>query len=172
MTTYLTSRLTAAALAIPLLLGALTACGTDDDTPDAGGGTDGGTGSDTSSSQSFDDYQLAFASCMRDQGVDMPDPSSDGSIEAHASDGFMEAAEACQAELGEPPAAPGAGPQKSEEEQRAEWLKIAACFRDQGYDVPDPGPGESITIPGDAPEPILEECVPGGIGGSTGAGGN
>ncbi|MEU4362423.1 hypothetical protein [Promicromonospora sp. NPDC023987] len=167
MTTYLTSRLTAAALAIPLLLGALTACGTSDDTPDTGGGT----GSDTSS-QSFDDYQLAFASCMRDQGVDMPDPNSDGSIEAQAGDGFMEAAEACQAELGEPPAAPGAGPQKSEEEQRAEWLKIAACFRDNGHDVPDPGPGESITIPMDAPEAVLEECVPEGIGGSTGAGGN
>jgi len=172
MPKYRTSRLTAAALAIPLLLGALAACGTTDDASDADSGSGGGSGSDTESSQSFDDYQLAFASCMREQGVDMPDPNADGSIEAQSGDGFMEAAEACQDELGQPPAAPGGGSEMSDEEQRAEWLEIAACFRDNGIDVPDPQPGESLTIPMDAPSDVFEECAPEGIGGSTGAGGN
>lgn len=178
MTKTRTARLTAAALAIPLLLSALAAC-TTDDAPDTGTSAGGGAGSsaggsqgdDTSSSQTLEDYQLAFASCMRDQGIDMPDPNADGSINAQQGDGFMEAAEACQTELGQPPAAPGGGPQKSDEEQRAEWIEIAACFRDNGLDVPDPGPGESLTIPMDAPEAVFEECAPEGIGGSTSAGG-
>jgi hypothetical protein len=165
MPKFRTSRLTAAALAIPLLLGALSACGTEDE-PAAGGGDPTGT------PQSFDDYQLAFSSCMRDQGVDMPDPNADGSINAQSGDGFMEAAQVCQEELGDPPAASGSGTGMSEEEQRAEWLEIASCFRDNGIDVPDPGPGETLTVPMDAPDEVHEECAPDGIGGSTSAGGN
>lgn len=158
----------AATLAIPLLLFALSACGSTDETPhDSGSGADGGSGTQT---QSAEDYQLAFAECMREQGVDMPDPNPDGSIEAPAGDGFLEAAETCQAELGEAPAPPGGGSQMSEEEQRAEWLEIAACFRDNGVDVPDPGPGEMLTLPMDVPEDVFEECAPNGVGGSTGAG--
>ena len=30
--------------------------------------------------RSFEDYQLAFSECMREHGIDMPDPSSDGSM--------------------------------------------------------------------------------------------
>jgi len=160
----------AAALAIPLLLVALSACGAADDAPD--GGSSSGSGSDGTQTLSADDYQLAFASCMRDQGVEMPDPNSDGSIEAQAGDGFMEAAQVCQEELGEPPAPAGGGSSMSDEEQRAEWLEIAACFRDSGFEVPDPGPGETLTVPMDAPEDVFEECAPNGIGGSTGAGGS
>jgi hypothetical protein len=154
----------ATALAIPLLLFALSACSTADDGPDSGSGSDG------TQTQSADDYQLAFAECMREQGVDMPDPNQDGSIEAQAGDGFMAAAETCQEELGEPPAPPGGGSSMSDEEQRAEWLEIAACYRDNGIDVPDPGPGESLTVPMDVPEDVFEDCSPNGIGGSTGAG--
>lgn len=161
-----TSKL-AAALAVPLLLVALSACGTAGDTPDTGSGSDG-----TQPTRSADDYQLAFASCMREQGVDMPDPNPDGSIEAQSGDAFMEAAEVCQDELGKPPAPSGGGPSMSDEEQRAEWLEIAACFRDNGIDVPDPGTGETLTIPMDVPEEVFEECAPDGIGGSTGAGGS
>ena len=161
-----TSKLAAAALAVPLLLTALTACGADDETPAA----DGGEG--TSSTQTFDDYQLALAECLRDQGVDMPDPDEDGSIAMQQGDGMIEAAEACRTELGEPPADPDAGPVKSDEEQRAEWIEIAGCFREKGYDTPDPGPGESLSVPLDAPDEVFEECAPQGIGGSTSAGGN
>jgi hypothetical protein len=166
-----TPRLIAAALAVPLLLGTLSACGTTDDAPDAGGTADSGT----ESFETFEDYQLAFAACMRDQGIDMPDPNSDGSvggIEAQAGDGFVEAAGVCQDELGEPPAAPGAGPSMSDEEMRAESLEIAACFRDNGFEVPDPGPGESLTLPMDVPDDVFEECAPNGIMGSTGVGGS
>jgi hypothetical protein len=166
MPTLRTARLTAAVLAIPLLLGTLGACGATDDAPAADDAASGGT----ETFETFEDYQLAFASCMRDQGVDMPDPNADGSIEAQSGDGFMEAAQTCQDELGEPPAAPGAGPSMSSEEARAEDLEIAACFRDNGYDVPDPQPGESISVPMDAPVEIFEECAPNGIGGSTGVG--
>ncbi|MFI9487536.1 hypothetical protein ACIG47_14195 [Promicromonospora sp. NPDC052451] len=156
----------AAVLAVPLLLVALSACGTAGDAPDAESTADSGT----EQFESLEDYQLAFASCMRDQGVDMADPNSDGSVEAQAGDAFMEAAEVCQGELGRPPAAPGGGPSMSDEEQRAEWLEIAACLRDNGIDVADPGPGESLTIPMDVPDDVFAECAPQGVGGSTGLG--
>ncbi|MFI2365117.1 hypothetical protein [Promicromonospora sp. NPDC019610] len=169
MRTNRPTRLTVAVLAIPLLLAALTGCGPDD--ADASGQDDGsGSSSDSSTSdRSFDEYQLDFASCMRDKGIDMPDPDKNGgSIEAPAGDGFMEAAQACQEELGLPPAAPGGGPGMSDEEQRAEWLEIAACFRENGVDVQDPGPGEELTIPSDVAGDMFETCAPQGVRGSTG----
>lgn len=170
MRTHRPTRLTIAALAIPLLLTTLTACGPDD--AGASGQNDGSSsGSDSSASdRSFDEYQLDFASCMRDKGIDMPDPDENGgSIQAPAGEGFMEAAQACQDELGLPPAAPGGGSDVSDEEQRAEWLEIAACFRENGVDVPDPGPGEELTIPTDVAGDVFETCAPKGVGGSTGA---
>lgn len=168
MRTRRPAQLTIAALAIPLLLTALTACGPDD--ADASSQNDGSSSSDGSASdRSFDEYQLDFASCMRDKGIDMPDPDEDGgSLQAPAGDGFMEAAQECQDELGLPPAAPGGGPGMSDEEQRAEWLEIAACFRENGVDVPDPGPGEELTIPSDVAGDVFETCAPQGIRGSTG----
>ncbi|WP_051433314.1 hypothetical protein [Promicromonospora kroppenstedtii] len=168
MRTHRPTRLIVAALAIPLLLTALTGCGRGD--ADASGQDDGSSSSSDSpaSDRSFDEYQLDFASCMRDKGVDMPDPDENGSIQAPAGDGFMEAAQACQDELGLPPAAPGGGPGVSDEEQRAEWLEIAACFRENGVDVPDPGPGEELAIPADVAGDVFETCAPQGVRGSTG----
>ena len=172
MRTYRTSKLTAVALAIPLLLSALTACGTGDGAADPDSSADGGSDG-TESTQSFDDYQLAFASCMREQGVDMPDPNPDGSIEAQSDDRFMEAAEVCQGEVGDPPAAPGGdGPEMSDEERQAEMLELTECFRDNGIDVADPQPGELPSIPMDVPDEVFEECAPNGFSGATGSGAN
>jgi hypothetical protein len=150
-------------LATVLLVGALmTACGAEAETPAP------------KAEQSFEDYQLAFAKCMRENGIDMPDPSGDGSVSIPAvkdMTAFTEASEACQEKLGPPPAAEG-GPTKSEEERLAEMVKVAECFREHGIEVPDPKAGEMITIPMDAPEDVLEACMPNGISGPAGAGGN
>lgn len=164
-----TSKL-AAALAIPLLLVALSACGTlsADDAPDSG--------SDSPSAQasrSAEDYQLAFSECMREQGIDMPDPNADGSVPAASGEGLMEAVEVCQDDLGGPPPTVGdSGSVMSDEERQAELLELAACFRENGIDVPDPQPGELPSIPVDAPEEVLEECAPNGVGSVAGVGSN
>ncbi|MFD2797058.1 hypothetical protein ACFS27_26105 [Promicromonospora vindobonensis] len=153
---YRTSKLAAAALAIPLLLVALTACGTTDDSLDASGSTDGFGATD----ESFEEWRLAYTSCMREQGVDMPDPGPDGGIEPSTDDGFMAADKACSEKLGSPPApSDGDEPVQSDEERQAAMLKLAACFRDNGVDLPDPKPGELVNIPDDIPEEVFEKCV-------------
>jgi hypothetical protein len=152
-------------LATVLLVGALTiACGSAGDDPDPGG---------TSTAGSFEDYQLAFAKCMREHGIDMPDPSADGSVKIPAvkdMTAFTEASDACQEKLGQPPAPDGQAP-KSDEERLAEMVKTAECFRAHGVEVPDPKPGETLTIPMDAPSEVLEACVSGGISGPAAPGG-
>lgn len=88
------------------------------------------------------DRQLAFSRCMRDNGVDMPDPKQgpDGSIAIGAAgagqdDGKWEAAwEKCRAKL------PNGGTHSLSPQEREKQLAFAKCMRDNGIpDYPDPG---------------------------------
>lgn len=163
MTKNQISKLAAAVLLAGALMGG---CGSADETPSPGG--------QSPSADSFEDYQLAFAECMREHGIDMPDPSGDGSMRAPAikdMDAFTAASGKCQEKLGQPPVAEG-GPTKSDEEQLAEMMAIAECLREHGVEVPDPKPGEMVSIPMDAPSDVLETCAPDGISGPAGPGGN
>jgi len=122
------------------------------------------------------DAMLAFAACMRENGVDMPDPKPPGSggaifIEAGASDGtsplsfdaddqFLVAEEACRSHL-DALAAPDSGPERDAEMMES-LLAYAACMRDNGVDMPDPemsGGMISVTIGADGPgsDPFSEE---------------
>lgn len=148
-----------ALLAVPFLIALLAACST------GGGGST--PEKSAASEQSFDDWQISFASCMRGEGIDMPDPTKDGlsmALPAGGEDGdaMMKASETCMKKVGEPPAPPGG--KKTEKEMLADQLKIAKCFRDNGFDVPDPKAGQGFTIP-DAPEDVMEKC---GFGGASG----
>ena len=91
----------------------------------------------------FEDAQVKFAQCMREQGIDMPDPEG-GRIELRAggpggpSPQKVEAAqEKCQPILEE-----AGGPPELSDEDRAEFeqqaLAFARCMRQQGIDMPDP----------------------------------
>jgi hypothetical protein len=91
-----------------------------------------------------EDAILAFAECMRDHGVDMPDPQvgPNGEVSIGIAGGVggpdraeMQAAhEACQGlmegALGEP--------QELTPEQKDAMLAFAQCMRDNGVDMPDP----------------------------------
>src|SRR5262245_42232837 len=58
-------------VAVPLLLLGLAACG-------GGSGDSSGSGaSDAAASEDRQDQAVKFAQCMRDHGVDMPDPETD-----------------------------------------------------------------------------------------------
>jgi hypothetical protein len=130
----------AAALFIVL---ALAACGGGGD---SGGvaSLDGSSGSDagattTTSSEDPQDAALAFVKCMREHGVDMPDPTADGGIELRATPGnsakIEKAQKACQ------PLLEKAAPKLSEEQQTAMQdaaLAFAKCMRAHGVDMPDP----------------------------------
>ncbi len=107
-----------------------------------------------------EEASLAFAQCMREHGIDMPDPQVGGngemsfSIRAGGPDGLdreqlQEAQEACQDLMPTGLGKPGDIPQ----EQRDAMLAFAQCMREHGIDMPDPqfesggrvmigGPGE------------------------------
>lgn len=148
-----------ALLAVPLLVGLLAACSTGDPKPEQS----------ASSEKSFEDWQVSFASCMRDNGIDMPDPGKGGMSQALRLDeanteAFQTASDTCIKKLGEPPAPPGG--KKTEKEMLADQLKLAKCFRDNGIDVADPKEGQGLTIP-EAPDDVMEKC---GLGaGASGA---
>jgi hypothetical protein len=90
-----------------------------------------------------EDAALAFAQCMRDNGIDMPDPQvgSNGEfrITVNGGPGSMDmeemqaAQEACQDLM------PGGGePRELTAEQKDAMLGFAQCMRDHGIDMPDP----------------------------------
>jgi len=114
------------------------------------GGSNASSASDSSSGdkQSFEDAMLDFAKCMRDHGVDMPDPTFNGtggvSITGNAGGPgpgnatFEAAQKACQPIMDK---AEQNAPKPSAEEQakmRDQALAFAQCMRGHGVDMPDP----------------------------------
>lgn len=166
-TTKTSRRVAAFLLAAPLAL-ALAACGTAG-SDDGQAPTPAPQTSDAQTFDTFEEYQLAFAACMREKGVDMPDPSEGGQSITQADDAFLEAAETCQREIGAAPAREGGSGTggDSADTLREQHLEIAECLRDHGVDVPDPAPGEDLAVPGDVPVDVFETCAPQGVVGST-----
>jgi hypothetical protein len=155
-------RRTAAAASLVLAAGLLAACGGSGgaeapevaslDEGSATTDTSNGDGTDNSAVSQEDREQalLDYAECMRDHGIDMPDPkiSSDegGGIlieqEAGAdmdpeSDGFQQANEACQPILDDAMGEIEVDPEQ-QAEMREQLLEFAQCMRDHGIDMEDP----------------------------------
>lgn len=139
----------AAAVAAVLMTLALVACG--------GGGDSGGVaslggsnqGSSTTTTNSSDPEQAAldYVRCMREHGVDMPDPTSGGGIRLRVHPGeeakVEEAQRACQSIMER------AAPKLSEEQQSVMQdaaLAFAKCMRGHGIDMPDPTFGKGGII--------------------------
>lgn len=110
-----------------------------------------GAGNDKKGETNPEDAMLAFARCMREHGIDMPDPDTSGggtgvvtfSAAAPAggaldgdTDKFQEADKACRDLLGD------AGPMNMSPEQQQEMqdqaLAFSRCMRDHGVNMPDP----------------------------------
>jgi hypothetical protein len=165
---------------------------------DDGGQTATETGSaTTSSSTDPQDVLLEFAQCMREHGIDVPDPDFSGGgpggglfggeIDPDDPD-FQAAQQACQ------PILQQIQGQFSEEDRQAledTLLEFAQCMRGHGVDVPDPdfsggGPGGGDggpfggEIDPDDPDvqAAMEACqdilqdIGGPFGGGPGGGGN
>lgn len=139
-----------AASALAFLL-ALTAAGcggnngddtADGDLPVAADASSGAPSDDSSTGGDLDpqDAMLKFAQCMREHGIDMPDPEPGGGISLNGeglSEAEMEAAQAaCQKWMDM--AEPEDGGHELTEEEKQSFLDMAQCMRDRGYDFPDP----------------------------------
>jgi hypothetical protein len=94
---------------------------------------------------------LQFAACMRDNGIDFPDPQFGvgggfgqdfGDIDFLGSD-FLDAMETCQSFLEALQPEVDAQQQADQNEQ---LLVFAECMRAEGVDFPDPDPVRGLTI--------------------------
>jgi hypothetical protein len=155
-----------AACAVGLLVLLLVACGggeSNDGVASAsedGSGSDDASGGDDSGDDSSDDGSasdseealLDWVACMRDEGVDVPDPQVDadgnltfglglggggggggggGQVDPEA---LQDAMEVC----GEIPQSAFGGEQPDQTEVQDTLLEFAQCMRENGYDMPDP----------------------------------
>ena len=117
--------------------------------------------SGVAASISPEDAMLAFARCMREHGVDVPDPQPGNQggitfrIDASGIDReqFQDAQEAC----GDLMQGAGFGPgQALSPEDQDKLVEFAACMREHGIDMPDPqtaAGGGGIRIGGDGVDP-------------------
>jgi hypothetical protein len=115
-----------------------------------------GKDKDTNDKKNPEDAMLEFARCMRENGVDMPDPDTSGGpgvvtfraggaasagtkIDADGGT-FQKAHEACKDLMGD------VGPMNMTPEQQQEMqdqaLAFSRCMREHGIDMPDPNFGE------------------------------
>ncbi|MEV8634787.1 hypothetical protein AB0395_24340 [Streptosporangium sp. NPDC051023] len=138
-------------LAVAPLVLALAACGAGS-ASGAGAGADGIAGASggtakpsasASGSAPADrrDAQLKFAQCMREHGVDVPDPEADGRMIIRQPKGGDEAKtekamQECQHFMKD--AVGGKGGPASDPKARDQMLKYAQCMREHGVDMPDP----------------------------------
>jgi hypothetical protein len=168
------TRIVVAALGAALLLGG---CGAKADdggkvasisTPPKSGGP---TAADTSG-KSDEDKMRDFAKCMREHGVDMPDPKPAGdgngmsiAIQGDGADkGKIDTAQnACKHLM------PNGGEMKPPSAEELDKMrKQAKCMREHGIDMPDPDPtGKGATRiggPGDDPKKFEEAAKACGLG--------
>ncbi|WP_182886882.1 hypothetical protein [Microbispora sp. H10885] len=161
-------------LALATTLVTVAGCG---DAPDgdgiaaAGGGATGTTAAPSASaSTDLREAQLKFAQCMREHGVDMPDPDAQGRVQIRARKGeeatTREAMRACEHFMKN---AVGDRAGADDPQERDRMLKFAQCMREHGIDMADPKPGEGLLVkvkPGqektmEAAQKACEEFAPG-----------
>lgn len=127
----------------------------------------------TSSEVDQEQAMLDFAACMRDNGVDIEDPTVDadgiiqfggfrgGAAESDADrDATREAMDACRDIIDGLALGPGGGDFDPTEMQDT-MVEYAACMRENGYDMPDPdfssfGPGSGDAESGQRTGPFGE----------------
>ena len=185
-------RAVANAAAVALAIALLGACGggsgdddagedvasLDDDVSSTESSPDG-TATDDTTATDPEEAMLAFTECMRDHGIDMPDPQvgeeGEFGINLEATpeneDDLEAAQEACQPLLEDVRGEIEIDPER-EAEMRQQMLDFAECMRDHGIDMPDPvfsddggfvvqqeGPGGNVRDDPDF-EAAAEECSP------------
>jgi hypothetical protein len=129
----------------------LTACGGD---KDEGVATAGGAAPTASASAALskDEQGRKFAACMRENGVDMPDPEPGEAMRAELAKvdktKLQAAMAACQSLL------PGGGEGKLLDPQQVEQLRaLAKCMRENGVeDFPEPDDTGKLRIEGNIAE--------------------
>jgi hypothetical protein len=104
------------------------------------------------SKQDVEQAALAFARCMRQHGIDMPDPQFSGNKITQDFKGgpgskgpddpaFKAAEQACNKYLPN-----GGQPPRLDPQEQQQLLAFARCMRQHGIDMPDPRPDGGLVI--------------------------
>lgn len=126
----------------------------------------GASAGPSASAESPEQAMLDYAQCMRDHGIDMPDPvfnttgggggtvTQEGpGLDPKSAPGFQAAEDACRHFMDDVKRNTNAKPMTAAEQQA--FLDFAACMREHGVDMADPtfeGGGVSIQIGGPGPK--------------------
>jgi hypothetical protein len=132
-----------AVLVVAVVLATATGCGGDDDGDDDGG--DARQAARQSAAPNVEDQMLAYARCMREHGVNMPDPGNEDtgySKPAGGAAALQAAQEACRKYA---PAKMQGGPDNPAAHDSL--VSLARCLRKNGVNVADPQPGEDLRLP-------------------------
>jgi hypothetical protein len=127
----------------------------------------GGSASGEDAQANAEDAALDYAKCMRDHGVDVPDPKPGQGgfgIQIRSSDPqenakFQDAQDACGDILQK---AIPEGDRPDPAEMRDKLHQMTECLRNKGYDVPEPqvfGPGDSPPDNPPAPSKELQDLM-------------
>jgi hypothetical protein len=130
----------------------------------------GGSASGEDAQANAEDAALDFAKCMREHGVDVPDPQpgsgGGGGFNLQFRSGnpadnenFQEGQQACGHFLRD---AVPEGDRPDPAEMRDKLHQMTECLRDKGYDVPEPqifGPGDSPPDNPPAPSQELQDLM-------------
>ncbi len=143
---------TAAAFVSVTLL--FAACGGDDDSDDNSSSSSSNSSSGSSNADmimnEMEENTLDLFQCLRDQGIDIKDPSFEGNglqesmNELSQMPGAEQAAEACTEEAEK--MLDVFGGQEKAEEFLEDYAQFARCMREHGYNVPDPDPNNPGTL--------------------------
>ena len=110
-----------------------------------------GDGTAATDEPTDEEQALAFAECMRDEGVDWPDPSTnaDGSVDllggqtlaqvaGSSPEATQAAADVCAPLIEGASFLPGGGSGAFDAETQDAFVEFAECLRDEGLEVSDP----------------------------------
>ncbi|MFE7570435.1 hypothetical protein ACFU76_26265 [Streptomyces sp. NPDC057539] len=113
---------------------------------DSGGSKDSGA---SDSAKTAADKALEYRTCLRDNGLDMPEPSegtaADPGIQLGGGNSKATVEKALKACKDKAPAG-DAGSQESGADKDSQ-LKYRTCMREHGQDMPDPKEGEAQALP-------------------------
>ena len=117
-----------------------------------------GAGVSESENKSVEEYNLKFAACMREAGVNVPDdlqnygPGEDFGVDANA---WNTAVQGCWEKVGDSPTAGADSEMTDQEFDRL--VRVAQCLRQDGYHVEDPVRGQGIRL-NDVPPAAISQC--------------
>ncbi|WP_433418491.1 hypothetical protein ACQP1V_02690 [Microtetraspora malaysiensis] len=153
-------RMRCALVALPLAL-TLAGCGAADKSDGVAGANSTAATPAASPSAPVDrrEAELKFAECMRERGVDVPDPGPGGGISIKSGKGaeqkVAKAQQACKHFMD---AAVGDGGKQGIDQKELDALvKFAQCMRDHGIDMKDPAPDGRVDI--DIPQGTPQQKV-------------